>query len=73
MHSFKHVFPVMSEEANHLDREKAGKWLWKRVKSVKYLNLKFAQPKDLAKILKEKVIAIQSGCTKAVICPFIFF
>ena len=55
-HSSKHIFPIMGDEAEHLDREKAGKWLQKEVKAVKYLNLKFKQAQDLVKTLKEKVI-----------------
>lgn len=53
-HLSKHVFPIVDDEADHLDREKAGKWLQKRVKAVR--NLKFRQAQDLVKTLKEKVI-----------------
>ena len=53
-HSSENIFPIMDNEAEYLEREKAGSWLQKRVKEVKYLEFKQAQ--DLVKTLKEKVI-----------------
>lgn len=54
-HSYKQVYPLLSD-VDQLEREKAGRWLNKRVTALKYF--KFEKAKDLVKSLKEKVTVI---------------